>query len=389
MITREEIRQLAQLESPSAGAISFYFQPHTPQDKSHRQEVILVKDLVRESLRKAERSANHLALREDLHRILGAAEQLRGNHSRGKVIFACKDQGIWIELDVPPRLGQSTLMVNSRFHLKPLVAAYSGSPKTCLVLVDRQKARIFAFEGEELIDKPDLYFGDLPPGGRSDGYRGYDAGHRERHVENEVMHHFKLFADSLHILLNRERFELLLIGCHDETWPEITPHLHTDVKRRLIGRFLIDPGLASAQEVREHAGHVLTEFIAAQERSLVREIEGQSQRNGRGALGLRHVLSALERQEVQTLLVSRDFQAQAVECPNCGHLDTRMIHNCAICGRKTREINDVSDALVGLALRNGAEIRFIDGDPDLEKAGRVAALLRFRANQNTAQKVAI
>ena len=389
MITREEIRQLAQLESPSAGAISFYFQPHTPQDKSHREEVILVKDLVRDSLRKAERSTNHLALREDLHRILEAAEHLRGNHSRGKVIFACKDQGIWRELDVPPRLGRSSIMVNSRFHLKPLVAAYSGPPKTCVVLVDRQKARIFALQEEELMDKPDIYFGDLPPGGRSDGYRGYDAGHRERHVENEVMHHFKQFADSLHILLNLDRSELLLVGCHDETWPEIMPHLHTDVKRRLIGKFLIDPGLASAQEVRAQANRILSEFVKSQDHSLVREIEGEAQRNGRGALGLRHVLSALERQEVQTLLVSRDFQAEAVECLNCRHLDTRMVHNCAICGHQTREINDVSDTLVGLALRNDAEIRFIDGDPDLEKAGRVAAFLRFRADQNTPRKIAV
>jgi hypothetical protein len=66
MITREEIRQLAQFESPKASAITFYFQPQTPQDKSHRQEAILVKDLVRETLRRAERNGSNPALREDL-----------------------------------------------------------------------------------------------------------------------------------------------------------------------------------------------------------------------------------------------------------------------------------------------------------------------------------
>jgi hypothetical protein len=48
MITREEIRRLAQIESPSGCAISFYFQPQAPHDQSHREEVILVKDLVSE-----------------------------------------------------------------------------------------------------------------------------------------------------------------------------------------------------------------------------------------------------------------------------------------------------------------------------------------------------
>jgi hypothetical protein len=49
-------------------------------------------------------------------------------------------------------------------------------------------------------------------------------------------------------------------------------------------------------------------------------------------------------------------------------------------------LSDVSDVLVDLALRNGAEIRLVDSDPDMEKAGHVAALLRFRADQNTAEK---
>jgi peptide subunit release factor 1 (eRF1) len=389
MITREEIRQLAQVESPAGCAISFYFQPGTPQDRSHREEAILIKDLVRETLRKAERNGNDAHLREDLQKILESAEQLRGNHSRGKVIFACKEQEIWKELDVPPRVGKSQITVNSRFHLKPLVAAYAGSPRACIALVDREKARIFALQEEELIQKPDLYFGSLPHVGKSDGFGGYDAGHRERHVENEVMHHFKQFADSLYLLSNRVKFDLLLIGCRDETWPEIVPHLHNDIKRRLAGRFVIDPGMASPQDVREHAEGILAEFVASEEQALIREIIGEAQRNARGALGLRHVLNALERQEVQTLVMSRDFQAQAVECTNCRHLDTRMVRSCAICAHETREVSDVSDALVDLALRNAAEVRFIEGDADLEKGGRVGALLRFRADQNTPQKVAV
>ena len=387
MITREEIIELAQIESPATCALSFYFQPQTPQDKSHREEAILVKDLVRECMRKAERNGNHVALREDLQKILGVAESLHGNHSRGKAIFACRAQGIWREFDVPARLGKSQIVVNSRFHLKPLMAANSGPPKTCIALVDRMKARIFELENGEVTQKPDLYFGALPPSGRSDGFRGYEAGHRERHVENEVMQHFKELADSLHLLLLRDRFELLLMGCRGETWPEIAPHLSSDVKRRLVEHFAIDPGTASAQEVRGRSDGLLSSYLKTREQALLREVLGEAQRNGRGALGLRHVLTALERQEVQRLLVSRDLQAHAVECINCRHLDTRLVKSCAVCGNETREINDVSDVLVDLALRNGAEIHFVDGDPDLEKAGRVGALLRFRADQSPSQKM--
>ena len=386
MITREEVRQLAQFESPAGCAISFYFQPQTPQNKSHREEAIMVKDLVRDAMRKAERNGNHSVLREDLERVLNIAEGLHGNHSRGKAIFACREQGIWRELDIPQRPEPSQIKVNSRFHLRPLVDARSGLPRTCIALVNRKKARIFQLQDKEITQKLDLEFGPSPAVPRSDGFQGYEAGHRERHVENTTMQHFKMFAESLLMIANKDKFDALLIGCQDDSWPEIESQLHSDLKQKLRGRFPVDVLSATPEEVRQHANRILTESMLTGQRELISEVMGEAQRNARGAIGLKHVLSALERQEVQTLLVLRGFKAEAVECPNCKHLDTRMVKTCAVCAHETRELKDVSDALVDLALRNGADIRFIDGDPDMEKAGNVAALLRFRADQNTAEK---
>lgn len=386
MITREEIRQLAQFESTAGCAISFYFQPQTPQNKSHREEAIMVKDLVRDVLRKAERNGNHAVLRQDLEKILNIAEGLHGNHSRGKAIFACREQGVWQEFDVPPRLGRSQITVNSRFHLRPLVDAKSGLPRTCIALVNRKKARIFELYDTEITQKMDLEFGPSPAVPRSDGFQGYEAGHRERHVENTTMQHFKMFAESLLLLCNKEKLEALLIGCQDDSWPEIESQLPTALKQKLRGRFPVDVLSATAEDLRQHANRILTEAKLTERMALMREVMGEAQRNGRGATGLKHVLNALERQEVQTLLLVRDFKAEAVECPNCRHLDTRMVKSCAVCGQETRELADVSDALVDLALRNGAEIRLVDSDPDMDKAGHVAALLRFRADQNTAEK---
>lgn len=386
MITREEIRHLAQFESPVGCAISFYFQPQTPQNKSHREEAIMAKDLVRDVLRKAERNGNHTVLRQDLERILSIAEGLHGNHSRGKAIFACREQGIWRELDIPPRPERSQIRVNSRFHLRPLVDANSGLPRTCIALVNRKKARIFELQDTEITQKSDLEFGPSPGVPRSDGFQGYEAGHRERHVENMVMQNFKMFAESLLLLSYRDKFDALLIGCQDDSWPEIDSQLHSDLRQKLRGRFPIDVVSATSEEVRQHANRILSEWMLNGQAGLIREVMGEVQRNGRGAVGLKHVLNALELQEVQTLLMMRRFKAEAVECPNCRHLDTRMVKTCAVCAHETRELSDVSDALVDLALRNGSDIRFIDSDAYMEKAGQVAALLRFRADQNTAEK---
>jgi hypothetical protein len=49
MMTRDEIRELAAFqadETKGACALSFYLQPDPPQDRSHRREAIVAKDVV-------------------------------------------------------------------------------------------------------------------------------------------------------------------------------------------------------------------------------------------------------------------------------------------------------------------------------------------------------
>src|SRR5207302_8816489 len=91
MITREDIRELAQFQSENGEgcALSFYFQPQTPQNKSHKEEAILAKDLVRNALREAEKNGKNGGTRADLQRILEIAGNLRGNQAKAKAIFAC------------------------------------------------------------------------------------------------------------------------------------------------------------------------------------------------------------------------------------------------------------------------------------------------------------
>jgi len=60
MITREQVRELAQFEDPQSCALSFYFQPAAPRNKAHKEDAILAKDLVREALRQLDgRSSNN------------------------------------------------------------------------------------------------------------------------------------------------------------------------------------------------------------------------------------------------------------------------------------------------------------------------------------------
>ncbi len=386
MITLETIRELAQIESQDGCAITFYYQPQTPQDQSHRQEAIFVKDLVRDAMKQAERNGNSKCARTDLEKILAIAESLHGNGSRGKAIFADGKQGIWREFDLPAWLPATQLIVNSRFHLKPLAPIVESRPKVCVVLVDRTKARLFTFDHGVVKETMD-YFNELPRVGKSDGFLGYEAGHKERRVANDAMQHYRLVTDTLLAMHDRGGLEGLAVGCRDEVWADFEQALHPYLKQRMIGHFRVDPSSAGPVAIGEQVEKMLDAEEITQRETLVREVLGEAHRNGNGALGLRRVLRSLETGEMQTLLIGEHFRANGSECSNCGHVDMKS-GECGACGNSTKEVHDLGDALIGRALRKGVDVVYIQNNPEFEKAGHIAARLRFRADQNTAMKLA-
>ncbi len=389
MITRENIRDLANFESSEGCAISFYFQPRTPQNKSHREEAILVKDLVREALRAAEKTGRNGHTREDLERIAAMAERLHGNHARGKAVFACSGQNLWREFDLPPRLPETRLFVNRRFHLKPLAAIGDALARTCILVADRSMARIFELWLDE-VKETEHFSSELPRRGRSDGWGGYDAGHAERHVDHEAMQFFKQIGERLREL-QESGYERFWIGCREEIRPEIEAQLHPYVQQRLAGHCHADPAGVTADEIRKQVDQLTAERSAARRRDLVRGVIAEFSRDGRGALGLKRVLQALETGEAQTLLLSEKFNAAGAQCPNCGHLDAGVPEQCPLCGHRTSELEDISDAVLARAVLNGVEVVYVKEEPEVAELSRydgIAARLRFRADQNTEERKA-
>jgi len=383
MITREDIRELAAFRThgDEGCALSFYFEPRTPQDKSHREENILAKDLVRKAMRETEKNGKNGSTRADLTRILELAERLYGNQARAKLVFACGARNFWREFDLPSQLPQTQLFINSQFHLKPLAQLLGAQPRVWVALVNRQRARFFDFRLEELREGAGL-FRTLPVRqGRSDGYAGYEGGHAQRRVKDEALHHLKDVAEHLQEASEKGLFEKLIIGCHETSWHEIEAQLHPYLRKRLLGHFVADVAQITNEQVREQASRILRESLDHRRSELVREVLDQAKSNNRGVTGLRRVLRSLELGEVQTLLIGDNFHRSAVQCTACGHLDPHMVQQCAACGQETREIGDVCDAILPIAIRRDIELFYVKDDPEFDGAGNIAALLRFRADQ--------
>jgi peptide subunit release factor 1 (eRF1) len=384
MITREDIRELAdfQFNGDSDCALSFYFQPAKPQNKSHREQSILAKDVVRNALRQAEKNGKNGCARSDLDRMLELVGSWQGKQARAKAVFACGSRKFWREFDLPPQLPGTQLFVNRRFHLKPLAVLLGAHPRLGVAVTDRRKARFFDLRLDELKEREGL-FHPLPRRGRGDGFAGYDAGHAQRRVNDEVLHHFKNVAEHLKQAQEKGSFDYFIIGCSDSNWHELDSHLHSYLKKRLLGRFTADVANITSDLVRTQAERIVQDTLDQRRYQVVREALSRAKGNHRGVAGLRRVLRSLEMGEVQTLLLGENYSSRAVECSACGHLDAHIVRYCPLCGRSTRELEDVCEAIIPAAIRRDIELFYVKDDPEFDRVGNIAALLRFRADQST------
>lgn len=379
-MTREQIRELAEFQDEKSCAVSFYFQPSTPRNKAHKEDTILVKDLVREALRTVDNKDKKDSTRADLDRILRLSAELRSNGTHGKAVYACASHNLWREYDLPASLPSTQLFLDRHFHLKPIAHLLGASPLLGVVLVDRHRARIFDLRLGELTEREDL-FHPLTRKGRSDGYAGYDGGHAQRRAEDETRQHFKHVAESLKDLLERGVFEKWILACPDSYRALLESQLHSYVSQALIGRFHADLAHVTRDEIRTHAQQIVDHWQSDRRRDLVSQALEQARSNGRGVTGLRRVLRSLELGEVQTLLIGESLQAHAVECSGCGHIDAHLVGFCPVCGRATQQVVDVGEAILPWVIRRDIETFYVKDDSEFDKVGNVAALLRFRSEK--------
>jgi peptide chain release factor subunit 1 len=404
-ITREQIRNLAQFQEKDCCALSFYLQPSTPRNKAHKEDTILIKDLAREALhsleskrivRKSQESKggrdhvrrDHVCreqVRADLDRVVRLSAELRSNGTHAKAIFACAARNMWLEYDVPVNLPGTQLFLDRHFHLKPIAHLLGACDRLGVVLVDRHRARFFDFRLGDLrlgeLNEREVLFQPLSRKGRSDGYAGYDGGRAQRRIDDEARHHFKIVAEMLKESLEKGVFDKWILGCQDLHRSQLEPQLHPYVSQALLGRFNADMAHIANDEIRGHAQQILEQWQNNRRRELVDQAVSQARSHGRGVTGLRRVLRSLESGEVQTLLIGEHFQAHAVECTGCGHIDAHLVAFCPVCGRAAEEIVDVGEALFRMAIRRDIEMLYVHDDPEFDKVGNIAALLRFRPDR--------
>ncbi len=388
MISSKTLRELGDLWTEAADALSIYFEPSPPSELSQREETTLAKERIQQAIG----TVGHLqvvgstAPRAFVQRAIEAIADMEGTRGCAKVIFAAPRNNIWREFDVPGKFGVR-VDLGKAFTIAPLVAQQENQPRFGVVLVDRDHTRMFLLAAGALSEDNECLAGEpqklTTPGARR-------SSHIERSKDDRTLKRFRAIGSQLLRARERHDFDSLLLGCRDELREAIEEVLPPQLKQHLIGHFRVDPATTTLREVQEKAEKV----IAAHDCEELRELEAKTMDEAAtarvGALGLPDVIEALARNEVRMLLLPDPrtrFTQGAGLCSKCGHLALDSGKQCSLCGGLMRYFTRADEAMVRKACAAKAQIRSLrhtSAHPEKE----VGAWLRFRIEPDIRQALA-
>ena len=292
------------------------------------------------------------------------------SHVRGLAFFSCSAQGFF-EVIESPRPVRNEIVVDESPHVRQLEALAQEYDRFAVVLVDRQRARLFRFEMGELTECTEVF--DAVPRRHDQG--GRSAANIQRHTDELAHKHLKHAAEVTFEEVGANSVDHIILGGPHEVVTEFEALLHPYLKERVRSRLSIMV-TASPEEVRHAALGVEGEIARAAEEVMVDRLRNQVGAGNGGVAGLESTLRALVERRVDTLLVSDGYEAPGWRCPSCRWLAVKG-RACPVCGTSMLLVEDVVEQAVEEALANKCRVEVVRESADLDVLGRIGALLRF------------
>lgn len=369
VITEDAIRELAGFRGGTAPVTTCYLDVDGRRYVRHQEYERELSSL----LRRARGQANGTAsVHRDLKRIEDFVKRgIDRSRTRGLAIFACSAHDLFevVPLPMPVR---NQVVVNDIPAVAQLEAVVQERLRTGVLLVDRQRARIFVFELGELVDRSEL-LDELP--------RDYDhRGERERgdvdhHVDELAQQHLRKAARALFDVHQEHQLDQVSVGCPDELIGTVESVLHPYLRERLVQRLDVTVA-APLKEVEQAVVQLESRAERAKEARLVDQLREAVGSGRRGVAGLPGVLDALAAGRIDTMFVSHGYAQPGWRCEPCDRL-AAVGRTCRQCDGDMQELEDVVEEAIEQALANAAKVEICIENADLDVLGRVGALLRF------------
>ena len=376
MISEDRVRELA-VHRGSCVVTSCYLDVDGRRHPRHADYETQLDHLLREAREKAVAFGPEAvrSVAADLERISAWVRAgFDRSHVRGLAFFACSADDFFDVVESPLAVSNE-IVVHHTPHVRPLESILQAYERFAVLLVDRQRARLFRFELGQLTEHTEV-FDAVPRGGDQAGHpaQGSRAAHVQRHSDEVAHRHLKHAAEVTFAELQQRPVEHVILGGPHAMVVELEGLLHPWVKERVADRLAIST-TAGPDEVRQAALTVEAAVARRSEAGLVDRLRN-AVGTGSGVAGLDATLAALVERRVDLLLVSDGYATEGWRCRSCRYLGP-LGRRCPLCAKDMDLVDDVVEEAVEEALANKCRVQMVRENADLDVLGRIGALLRF------------
>ena len=373
MNANETLSRLARFVPGQVPVVSAYV--HTRAHDEHQRDVARV-FLKNETRRAAAMSAG--ALDAELAWITTQAERIIAQalhpEAESVALFA---GGPALRETVPLGVAvPQSLTVADTPRLRPLAAALDETPRTLVVFIDSERARLVALDDEGVRDEtvlehPDIVVGHHRRGGWSlllqSKYDKHARVHRDRHFDGVV--------EALRAAVARYGTTTLVLAGEPRVRAVFRAQLPAslaEVVAAEIAGTQYEPAATLAARARD-----VTRLVAGSEQAAaVDAVLVDAGAGGRAAAGVDGALAAVNRGTVERLYLLADFAEAGMECEACAAVQRESVGACRFCGKPTRAV-DLGETMLRRVLAAGGTAQTVRVHAGLARSGGVGARLRY------------
>jgi hypothetical protein len=315
------------------------------------------------------------ALESEIDQVAAVLQYDLTERTQGLALFADGDGGIYERIELPFRLINRVVLEPSPY-VRPVVHALSLLEPFIVARVSRDDSSLYLVDEwgvakEDGLTGPWLRTSDPDTGELS--IKEYFAAARH---DTLVDLHYKEVATTLAKWLEGSPVHHVVLCAQHEIASNFRRFLAPAVAPKVDAEIPFDAAVSVNQMLV--SARAATDGARRHElaRLLGRIKEGLGS-NGHGAAGFQEVRDALERGQIQTMVVHRNYRPPGWRCPNCDWTGLTRVDQCPICGGKPVPIGDAVGELVRMAILQSSLVEVADDVPVLDEMGGVAALLRF------------
>lgn len=231
----KRIQNLEWLRSSSFPILSLYLGYAGKQTPASSMMIAQFHSLTNQSLSDQEKKL----FKKDLDRIELYLREIYDKRGKRSLAFFSAGKNLWEEFEFEFYLAPLVLVTYSPY-IKPIIDATDKYKKYMVILVDREKARLFTVYLGQIEDHLEIKGLDVPQRVKH-GDDTWDAQNKIfRHIEDHLNRHLKMIAQKVSDFANDKNISFILLGGHKELLPKMKKRLPYPYNKMVLGEFVTE-----------------------------------------------------------------------------------------------------------------------------------------------------